>query len=133
MPLFDGGRRDTQIAIARSEIDASADQTEEARHKATREVVDAYNGLTTALAEHDAAVAVAEAARTAHDAGLESYRHGLGTYTTLMDDEDALAQAEAELVDAQANVRIAAAALAFSTGTIDAQCQQAKGCGQSER
>ena len=133
MPLFDGGRRDTQIAIARSEIDASADQTEAARHKATREVVDAYNGLTTALAEHEAAIAVTEAARTAHDAGLESYRHGLGTYTTLMDDENALAQAESELADARANVRTAAAALAFSTGSIDARCQESLGCGRSER
>ena len=133
MPLFDGGRRDTQVAIARSEIDASADQTEEARHKATREVVDAYNGLTTALAEHDAAITVAEAARTAHDAGLESYRRGLGTYTTLMDDENALTQAETELADARANVRTAAAALAFSTGSIDTRCQQPQGCGRSER
>lgn len=133
MPLFDGGRRDTQIAIARSEIDASADQTEEARHKATREVVDAYNGLTTALAEHDAAIAVADAARTAHDAGLESYRRGLGTYTSLMDDENALAQAETELADARANVRTAAAALAFSTGSIAARCQEPQGCDRRER
>jgi outer membrane protein len=133
MPLFDGGRRDTQIAIARSEIDASADQTEEARHKATREVVDAYNGLTTALAEHEAAVVVADAARTAHDAGLESYRRGVGTYTTLMDDENALAQAETELADARANVRTAAAALAFSTGSIDARCPEQQGCSRNAR
>jgi outer membrane protein TolC len=133
MPLFDGGKRDTEIAIARSEVDASADQTEAARHKATREVVDAYNGLATALAEHEAANAVAAAARTAHDAGLEAYRRGVGTYTTLMDDENAIAQAETDLADARASVRTAAAALAFSTGSIGARCEQPGGCSQPAR
>ena len=116
MPLFDGGRRDMQAAIARSELDASTDQIEETKHKATKEVVDAYFTLRTALAEHEAATVLVEAARTAHAAGLESYRNGLGTYSSLTDDENALEQAETELADADANVRTAAAALAFATG-----------------
>ena len=45
----------------------------------------------------------------------------------------ALAQADTELADARANVRTAAAALAFSTGSIDARCQEPQGCGRSER
>ena len=117
MPLFDGGRRDTQVAIARAEVDASTDQIDEATHKATKEVVDAYLALKTALAEHDAANVLVEAARAAHAAGLESYRNGLGTYSALMDDENAVDQAETERADSQANVRTAAAALAFATGS----------------
>ena len=118
-PLFDGGRRDTQVAIARSEVDAAGDQIEDARHKATKEVADAYHSLKTALAEHDAAIALADTARTAHAAGRESYSRGVGTYTSLIDDENALVQAETELEDAEANVRTAAVALAFATGAID--------------
>jgi outer membrane protein len=118
MPLFDGHRRDTQVAIARSEEAAASDQIDARRHTAAKEVAEAYFALTTAVAERDAASALVEAARTAHAAGAESYRRGLGTFTSLVDDEDALVQAETELEDASANMRIAAAALAFATGGI---------------
>ena len=118
MPLFDGHRRDTQIAIARSEEAAAGDQIDAARHAAAKEVAEAYFALTTAIAEHDAAGALVEAARTAHAAGAESYRRGLGTFTSLVDDEDALVQAETELEDASASVRTAAAELALATGRI---------------
>ena len=118
MPLFDGHRRDTQIAIARSEEAAASDQIDAARHAAAKEVAEAYFTLTTAIAEHEAAVALVEAARTAYAGGLESYRRGVGTYTSLTEDENALVQAETELEDASANVRTAAAALALATGQI---------------
>jgi outer membrane protein len=118
VPLFDGHRRDTQIAIARSEEAAAGDQIDAARHTAAKEVAEAFFALTTAVAEHDAAGALVDAARTAHAAGAESYRRGLGTFTSLVDDEDALVQAETELEDANANVRTAAAGLALATGRI---------------
>jgi outer membrane protein TolC len=118
MPLFDGHRRDTQIAIARSEEAAASDQIDAARHTAAKEVAEAYFALTTAIAEHEAAGALVEAAHAAHDAGAESYRRGLGTFTSLVDDEDALVQAETELEDASASVRTAAVGLALATGRI---------------
>ena len=118
MPLFDGHRRDTQIAIARSEEAAASYQIEAARHAAAMEVAEAYFALTTAIAEYKAAEALVEAARTSYVGGLESYRRGVGTYTSLTEDENALVQAETEQEDAGANVRTAAAALALATGHI---------------
>jgi outer membrane protein len=117
-PLFDGGRRDTQAAIAQAEVDAANDKLEQARNTAAKEVADAYYALATALAAHDAATELRAAARTAHDAALDAYRHGVGTYTSLVDDENALVQAETELEDARAAVLTAAAGLAFVTGAI---------------
>ena len=118
VPLFDGNRRNTQVAIAHAEEAAADDQIDAARHGAVRDVAEAYFALTTAIAENDAALVLVQAARTAHAASLESYNRGVGTYTNLADDEDALVQAETELEDAGANVRIAAAALALATGRI---------------
>ncbi|HEY0231253.1 MAG TPA: TolC family protein [Dokdonella sp.] len=119
-PIYDGGLRDAQVSIAQSQVEAARDHLEQARSAAAREVVQAYAGLTSALAEHDAALVLTSAARTAHAGALESYRHGVGTYTSLIDDENALTQAETELEDSRASVFTAAAALAFATGSINA-------------
>ena len=117
-PLFDGGQRDTQIAIARADVAAASDALIHARDAAAKEVTDAYFALKTALAECDAARTLTEAAQTAHDAGLDSYKGGVGTYTSLENDANELVQAQTELEDSRANVLTAASALAFATGSI---------------
>ena len=122
-PLFDGGRRDRQVAIAQSEVEVASGHLERARTEATKEVVDAYSALTTALAAHAAATELTKAARVAHAAGLDAYRQGVGTYTALLDDENVLVQAQTELEDARASVLTAAAALAFVTGAIGSSGQ----------
>jgi outer membrane protein len=116
-PLFDGKRRDTQIRIASAEVSAASEALEHARQMAAKEVADAYYSLTTALAEHDAAVTLTAAARTSHAGALGAYRNGVGTYTSLSDEENALVQAETELEDARADVQTAASALAFATSS----------------
>ncbi len=117
-PLFDGGKRDTQIAIARADVDAAGEALNHARDAAAKEVTDAYYSLRTALAEYDAAKALIEAAQTAHDAGLDSYKHGVGTYTSLENDANELVQAQTALEDSRASVLTAASSLAFATGSI---------------
>jgi outer membrane protein TolC len=117
-PLFDAGRRQRQIDIARAEVDAAGDALNQTRNMAVKEVTDAYYTLKTALAEYTAAKALTDAAQTAHDAGLDAYRHGVGTYTSLENDANELVQAQTELEDSHANVLTAAAALAFATGSI---------------
>jgi outer membrane protein len=116
-PLFDGGRRDIQIRIASAEVNAASEALEHARQTAAKEVADAYYSLTTALAEHDAAVTLIAAARTSYAGALGAYRNGVGTYTSLSDEENALVQAETQLEDARANVQTAASALAFATSS----------------
>ena len=117
-PLFDAGRRQRQIDIARAEVDAAGDALNQTRNIAVKEVTDAYYTLKTTLAEYAAAKALTDAAQTAHDAGLDSYRNGVGTYTSLENDANELVQAQTELEDSHANVLTAAAALAFATGSI---------------
>jgi len=118
LPLYDGGARDANVAIAHSEISAAHDSLDQARDTAVQQVTNAYDALHTSFAEHAAALTLTEAAQTAYDAALDAYRHGVGTYTELVNSENALTQAQSEKEDAHANVFTAAAGLAFATGSI---------------
>jgi outer membrane protein TolC len=119
VPIFDGGMRRNRIAMA----DAKAREAEEglaaARDSASQQVVRAYNGLLTSLAEYDAAMVFSQAAHTAYEAALRSYRQGVGTYTDLATEENAVTQGDTQIEDARANSHTAAAALALSMGAID--------------
>jgi outer membrane protein len=81
--------------------------------------VRAYNGLLTSLAEYDAATVLRPPAHTAYEAALRSYRQGVGTYTDLATEENAVVQGDTQVEDARANAHTAAAALALSMGAID--------------
>jgi outer membrane protein TolC len=117
-PLFDAGLRRRQVEIARAEVAAADDALNQTRNMAAKEVTDAYYALKIALAEYDAANTLTEAAQVAHDAGLQSYKQGVGTYTSLQNDANELIQAQTELEDSRASVLTAAAALAFAAGSI---------------
>jgi outer membrane protein len=75
--------------------------------------------LLTSLAEYDAATVLSQAARTAYEAALRSYRQGVGTYTDLATEENAVVQGDTQVEDARASAHTAAAALALSMGAID--------------
>ncbi|MDR3518354.1 MAG: TolC family protein [Azospirillaceae bacterium] len=120
LPLYDGGVREAGVALAQSEIAAAQAALDQTRDAAAQQVTDAYDALRTSFAEYSAALAVNEAARTAYDAALESYRQGVGTYTDTVTGATALSQAQSQQADAHANVFTAAAALAFATGSIAA-------------
>lgn len=116
-PLYDGHARDANVGIVRSKVAEAQDALAAARDEAGREVTDAYTGMRTSFAEYTAALVLTQAAQSAYDAALDAYRHGVGTYTALANDETALVRAQSERTDAHANVFTAAAALAFSTGS----------------
>lgn len=118
VPIYDGGMRSSQVSVARANVRAAQEKLEQTRDSAAQEVVRAYNGLLTSLSEYDAATALNTAAHTAYDAALQSYRQGVGTYTDLATEENAMTQAETQVEDARASAHTAAAALAFSMGTI---------------
>ena len=118
LAFVDGGARDARTGIARSAVGAARDELDQTRNAAVKQVTDAYDALMTGLAEHAAAGTLREAARVAYDAALDAYRHGVGTYTDVANEETALTRAESQLEDAHANVLTAAAALAFATGSI---------------
>jgi outer membrane protein len=119
VPLFDGGMRRNRISIADAKAREAEEQLAAARDSGSQQVVRAYNGLLTSLAEYEAATALTQAAHTAYDAALRSYRQGLGTYTDLATEENAVVQGDTQVEEARANAHTAAAALALSMGAID--------------
>jgi outer membrane protein len=117
VPLFDGGLRSSRISVARSKVREAEEKLDQTRDTAAQQVVKAYNGLITSLAEHEASTELSRAAHTAYDAALRSYRQGVGTYTDVATEENAVVQAETQVEDARASAHTAAAALAFAMGT----------------
>ena len=118
VPIFDGGLRSSQISVAQAKAREAQEKLDQTRDSAAQQVVKAHNGLLTSLSEYSAATALSEAAHTAYDAALRSYRQGVGTYTDLATEENAVVQAETQVEDARASAHTAAAALAFAMGTI---------------
>ena len=118
VPIFDGGLRSSQISVARAKVRQAQEKLDQTRDSAAQQVVKAYNGLLTSLSEYNAATALSQAAHTAYDAALRSYKQGVGTYTDLSTEENAVVQAETQVEDARASAHTAAAALAFAMGTI---------------
>jgi outer membrane protein TolC len=116
VPLFDGGLRSSRISVARSKVREAEEKLDQTRDTAAQQVVKAYNGLITSLAEHEASTELSRAAHTAYDAALRSYRQGVGTYTDVATEENAVVQAETQVEDARASAHTAAAALAFAMG-----------------
>src|SRR6266481_1828826 len=119
VPLFDGGMRRNRISMADAKAREAQEQLAAARDSASQQVVRAYNGLLTSLAEYEAATVLNQAAHTAYVAALRSYRQGVGTYTDLATEENAVVQGDTQVEDARANAHTAAAALALSMGAID--------------
>jgi len=117
VPLFDGGLRSSRISMARSKVREAEEKLDQTRDTAAQQVVKAYNGLVTSLAEYEASTELSRAAHTAYDAALRSYRQGVGTYTDVATEENAVVQADTQVEDARASSHTAAAALAFAMGT----------------
>lgn len=118
VPIFDGGERSSRVSAAQAHVRAAQAQLDATRDAAASQVVKAYNTLITSLAQYEAACAVGVAAHTAYEAALRSYRAGVGTYTDLAAEENAVAQAENQIEDARAASHTEAATLAFAMGSI---------------
>lgn len=58
------------------------------------------------------------AAQTTYDAAVEYYKQGFGTITDISIAQSALRQAKVARATAYSDVLVAAAALAFATGTL---------------
>jgi outer membrane protein len=120
VPIFDGGTRRNRVSMARSKLHAAEETLAKTQDAASQQVVKAYNALVSNLAEYNAATAYRDAAHTAYDAALRSYRQGVGTYTDLATEENAVVQAETQVEDTRASAHTAAAALAFAMGAASA-------------
>ncbi|MBN8937990.1 MAG: TolC family protein [Rhizobiales bacterium] len=118
MPLYDGGLRDAQLKAAEAQAAASEQDLRQVENMAARQIVVAYDVLRTSLAAHAAATELTSAAQTTSTATLEYYRTGLGTLTDATIAQTALFQARLARAKAHSDALVAAATIAFATGTL---------------
>lgn len=118
IPIWDGGVRSALLAQSHNRVDSANAVLKHAREEAIQQIVSADTALRTSLALLSAATALEEASTTTFDAALASYRSGVGTVTVATMAESGLLDARIARGDAFSAVQIAAASLAFATGSV---------------
>jgi outer membrane protein len=116
--LFDGGLREVQAEMARSQHAEAEQQLRKLQHQVVQEVVTAYNEANASLSRYRAATALFDTAATAEDAATKSYLNGLATLTEAMNAQKARALASAAKEQAFADALIATTTLAFAAGEL---------------
>jgi outer membrane protein len=123
IPVFDGKRREDIVEQAKNDSVKAAAVLDRVRIDAAREIVVAMNSLKTSVAANEAAAVLQEASKTTYDAALDSYKHGVGSVTVVIEAETKVLQANLASDDAYSSALSAAATLAFATGSLGAAPQ----------
>ncbi len=116
--LFDGGRREHELAEARADKAATEARVDALRDRISDDVWNAYADAETALRQRAAAGALVTASDESYAAARESYNDGVRNILDVIAAQKALAQAEAEDVTARTQVLLQVANLAFQTGDL---------------
>jgi outer membrane protein len=123
--LFDGTRREHQIAEAQAEKRAAQANIDALRDEIADEVWAAYTNMRTALRQQQAAAALLAASSQSYEAAHESYGYGVRNLLDVVSAQRALAQARSEDVLARTQLLLQVANLAFRTADL-IQAQPAK-------
>ncbi len=116
--LFDGGRREHEIAQAKAEKAATLAEINSLRDQIADEVWTAYSNVKTAQRQQQAAVALLTAADQSYTAARESYGYGVRSVLDVVAAQKALAQARTEDVYTRSQLLLQVANLAFRTGDL---------------
>ena len=116
--LFDGGLREVQAELARSQNAEAAQELVKIQHQVVQEVVTAYNEVNASLSRYQAATALFDTAATAEAAITKSYLNGLATFTDTMSAQKARALASAAKEQSFADALVATTTLAFTAGEL---------------
>ena len=116
--LFDGGRREHQIAQARAEKAATLAEINSLRDQIANEVWAAYSNVKTAQRQQQAAAALLTSADQSYAAARESYGYGVRNLLDVVSAQKTLAQARTEDVTARTQLLLQLANLAFRTGDL---------------
>jgi len=116
--LFDGGRREREVAQAKAEKRAVEAGIDALRDQIGNEVWTAYSNMKTALRQQQAAAALLEASSQSYDAARESYNYGIRNQLDVISAQKTLAQALSEDVLARTQLLLQVADLAFRTGDL---------------
>jgi outer membrane protein TolC len=118
VPIYDGGLRRALEGQARADEAKTDARLEQIRDEATREIVAGANRVRTSLAALDAADSLASASQITFDAALDAYRHGVGSITDTVRAETSLLEAQNASADAYSAALSSAATLALAAGTL---------------
>ncbi len=123
--LFDGTRREHEIAQAQAEKKAAQAGVDALRDQIADEVWTAYSNEQTALRQQQAAAALLTASAQSYEAAHESYGYGVRNLLDVVSAQKALAQARSEDILARTKLLLQVTNLAFRTGDL-IQAQQGK-------
>jgi outer membrane protein TolC len=116
--LFDGARREHEIALAHAEKKAAQANIDALRDQIADEVWAAYSNMKTALRQQQAAAALLAASDQSYEAARESYSYGVRNLLDVVSAQRTLAQARSEDVLALTQLLLQVANLAFRTGDL---------------
>lgn len=116
--LFDGTRREHEIALAQADKRAAQAQIDSLRDQVADEVWAAYSNMKTALRQQQSAAALLTASDQSYEAAHESYGFGVRSLLDVVSAQKALAQARSEDVFARTQLLLQVANLAFRTGDL---------------
>ncbi|QNI30375.1 TolC family protein [Alloacidobacterium dinghuense] len=116
--LFDGGRREHEIAQAKAERSATLAEINSLRDQISDEVWTAYSNVKTAERQQLAAAALLVASDQSYTSARESYGYGVRNLLDVVAAQKALAQARTEDVTARTQLLLQVADLAFRTGDL---------------
>jgi len=123
--LFDGTRREHEIARAEAEKKSATANIDVLRDQIANEVWSAYTNMKTALKQQQAAAALLTASDQSYEAAHESYDYGFRNLIDVVSAQRTLAQARSEDVFARTQLLLQVANVAFRTGDL-IQAQPAK-------
>lgn len=116
--LFDGARRQHEVAQAKAEKAATEAEINSLRDDVADQVWAAYSDVQTALRQQQAAAALLASALQSYDAARESYGYGVRSILDVVAAQKVLAQARTEDVSARSQLLLQVANLAFRTGDL---------------
>ena len=116
--IFDGGRREGELARAHADERRAQAQINGTRDEIARQVWVAYVAARTAFAQQQAATQLLAAAQVSYDASLKSLQLGLRSTVDVVTAQRTLAQALSSDVTARTGLLTAVAELAHRTGGL---------------
>lgn len=116
--LFDGGRREHEIAEAHAAKKSAQANIDALHDQIADEVWTAYSNMKTALRQQEATAALLTASEQSYEAALESYGYGVRNLLDVVSAQRALALARSEDILARTQLLLQVADLAFRTGDL---------------
>jgi outer membrane protein len=116
--LFDGTRREHEIAQAKAEKRSAQADIGALRDQIANEVWAAYSNMKTALRQQQAAAALLTASGQSYEAARDSYGYGVRNLLDVVSAQRTLAQARSEDIFVRTQLLLQVANLAFQTGDL---------------